>query len=146
MSQEPVTVSIVGIGFRPFAASERHAKAILKSDKLKLLTCYTRSQEKRERFTKEYHCEQENSKGLIDDKTAKSSLEGALTLCNTNIKILDEDSEMILDAFEMAESNNTAIYDLLYLLVAKKNQSVLLSKDENQVKLAKKLGIAIEEI
>jgi len=83
---------------------------------------------------------------LADDKTARSALACVLELCKNNIHLLPEDDELVSEAFEMADSNNAAIYDLLYLLVAKKTKSVLLSKDRNQIDLAKMLGIRTEAI
>lgn len=83
---------------------------------------------------------------LIDDKTARSALASVLELCKNNIHLLPEDDELVSEAFEMAESNNAAIYDTLYLLVAKKTKSALLSKDRNQIDLAKMLGVRTEAI
>ncbi|MDA4129319.1 MAG: Gfo/Idh/MocA family oxidoreductase [Thaumarchaeota archaeon] len=63
MSQpfDPVGVAIVGIGFGPWSASGRHAKALKQNKKMKLVTCYSRSEEKRKRFSQENGCEANQS-------------------------------------------------------------------------------------
>jgi predicted nucleic acid-binding protein len=85
-------------------------------------------------------------RGTIDDKGAKSASESMLDLCMNNIQVLPEDDALISEAFDVAKSNNVTIYDLLYLLIAKKTKSVLLSKDDNQISLGKKLGISSDNI
>lgn len=86
-------------------------------------------------------------RAIVDEKTARIALTSALDLSRNNIKMIPQDEDLITDAFELSESNNNlAIYDLLYLSLAKKISGTLLSKDEGQIKLARKLGITIEEI
>ena len=82
-------------------------------------------------------------RGIVDEKTAKLGLANMLDISENNIKMMAQDDELISVAFDMAGSNNLAIYDLLYLSLAKKNNALLLSKDENQTKLAMSLGIGV---
>jgi len=85
-------------------------------------------------------------RGIVDAETAKLGFANMLDISGNNIKLMAEDDELISDAFEIAGTNNLAIYDLMYLSLAKKINAVLLSKDENQTKLAKKLGIGVEDV
>lgn len=86
-------------------------------------------------------------RAIVDEKTARIALTSVLDLLRNSIEMIPQDEDLITDAFELSESNNNlAIYDLLYLSLAKKISGTLLSKDEGQIKLAGKLGITIEEI
>ena len=85
-------------------------------------------------------------RGTLDEKAAKLALASALEISGINVKMMPQDDELISDAFELSSSNSLAIYDLLYLSLAKKTSGVLLSKDESQVRLARKLGIEVEKI
>jgi len=82
----------------------------------------------------------------IDEKIAKLSLGSMLEISLTNIKMIPQDDELTSDAFELGSQNNLALYDLLYLSLAMRINGTLLSKDESQIKLAKKLGIKVEDI
>ena len=60
-SFHPVRTAIVGVGFQPSSASMKHSKAMKQNSKLDLVTCFTRSEEKRKRFSKENDCDSEES-------------------------------------------------------------------------------------
>ena len=77
MSQsfDPVRVAIIGIGFGPWSASGRHAKALEQNKKMKLVTCYSRSEEKRHRFSKEHGCESDQSYQAV---LARSDVEAVI--------------------------------------------------------------------
>lgn len=83
-------------------------------------------------------------RGIVNNEKAKAGLESMLELCNNNIELVPESDEMINDAFEISQSNNIAIYDSLYLSIARKTGSKLLSKDEIQNEVAKKLRIEVD--
>jgi predicted nucleic acid-binding protein len=85
-------------------------------------------------------------RGIVDDDEARASLASMLELCNNNINLLSESDEMIHEAFEISQSNNVAIYDSLYISIAKKTKSTLLSKDERQKDVARKLRIGVEPV
>jgi predicted nucleic acid-binding protein len=85
-------------------------------------------------------------RATIDEKDAKLALAGMLELSRNNVKMIPQDDGLISDAFGSSESNSLAIYDLLYLSLAKKMGGMLLSKDESQIRLARKLGIMVENI
>ena len=85
-------------------------------------------------------------RGVTGDGAAELALSSMLELSMNNIRMLPQDDELISDAFEMSETVPLAIYDLLYLSLAKKMGASLLSKDEGQIKAAKKLGITTEDI
>ncbi len=85
-------------------------------------------------------------RGVTGDGAAELALSSMLELSMNNIRMLPQDDELISNAFEMSETVPLAIYDLLYLSLAKKMGASLLSKDEGQIKAAKKLGITTEDI
>jgi predicted nucleic acid-binding protein len=85
-------------------------------------------------------------RAAIDEKAAKLALASVLGISGINVKMMPQEDELISDAFELSSSNSLAIYDLLYLSLAKKTGGVLLSKDASQVRLARKLGIEVENI
>ena len=60
-SFQNVRTAIVGVGFQPSSASMKHSKAMKQNSKLELVTCYTRSEEKRNRFSRENNCESDES-------------------------------------------------------------------------------------
>ena len=84
-------------------------------------------------------------RGLTDKDMAVRAFEVMLDFARNNIRLTPQ-LEIISDAFEMAESHSIAIYDALYLSVAKKLKSSLVSLDSKQIDLAGKLGIEVEEI
>ncbi len=70
-------------------------------------------------------------RAIVDEKTARIALTSALDLSRNSIKMIPQDEDLVTDAFELSEStNNLAIYDLLYLSLAKKISGTLLSRDE----------------
>jgi predicted nucleic acid-binding protein len=68
-----------------------------------------------------------------------------LDLAKNNIKLIPQ-QEIISDAFEISESQEIAIYDALYLSLAKKMKASFLSLDSAQIGSARKLGIKVEKI
>jgi predicted nucleic acid-binding protein len=85
-------------------------------------------------------------RGVTKDDAAELALSSLLELSTNNIRMISQDDELINDAFEMSENMAIAIYDLLYLSLAKRTGASLLSKDDGQIKAAKRLGITIENI
>jgi predicted nucleic acid-binding protein len=85
-------------------------------------------------------------RGVTKDDAAKLALLSMLELSRDNIKLIPQDDELISDAFEMSESATLAIYDLLYVSLAKRMNASLVSKDEAQMKAARSLGIKTEEV
>src|SRR5215204_2206458 len=64
MQFEPVRVACVGIGWW----SDVLADAIQRSNKLKIVSCYTRSEEKRRTFAAKYHCrEASDYRAILND-------------------------------------------------------------------------------
>lgn len=60
--------------------------------------------------------------------------------------MVPQDDRLISDAFEMGESVDLAIHDLLCLPLAKSMTASLNSKDEAQTKAARRLGIAVVDV
>src|SRR5215213_3586759 len=75
MALEPVRVACVGIGWW----SDVLADAIQRSNKLKIVSCYTRSEEKRRAFAAKYGCREAAASGkhvFLDKPIANSVSEG----------------------------------------------------------------------
>ena len=85
-------------------------------------------------------------RGLVQESQATLALSSMLEISRDNIKMVPQDDGLISDAFEIGQSANLAIYDLLYLSLARRVGASLLSKDQAQIRAARKLGIEIEEI
>ncbi|NWF92408.1 MAG: Gfo/Idh/MocA family oxidoreductase [Syntrophaceae bacterium] len=69
--QEKVGVALVGIG----SWSGVIANAVARSKKVRMVTCYTRTPEKRQAFSKKYGCDQEKS---FEDLLKRDDVEGIL--------------------------------------------------------------------
>jgi predicted nucleic acid-binding protein len=85
-------------------------------------------------------------RGVTKDDAVELALSSMFELSRDNIKLIPQDDELISNAFEMSESTQLAIYDLLYVSLAKRMSASLLSKDEAQRKAARSLGIKTENI
>jgi predicted nucleic acid-binding protein len=85
-------------------------------------------------------------RGITKETVARAALSSMLELTTNNIKMMPQDDELISDAFEMGKDTTMAIYDLLYLSLARKMSAPLLSKDESQIRAARRLGITTENI
>ena len=84
-------------------------------------------------------------RGLTDKETARRAFEVMLDLVQNNVRLTPQ-QEIILDSFGISEPHNIAIYDALYLSLAKKLKSTLVSLDSKQIDLATKLGIRAAQI
>jgi predicted nucleic acid-binding protein len=85
-------------------------------------------------------------RGVTKDEGVKLALASMLELSRNNVKLIPQDDGLISDAFEMSQSTRLAIYDSLYLSLAKRMSASLLSKDEGQVNAARSLGIKTVDI
>ncbi len=85
-------------------------------------------------------------RGVTKESAVKLALSSMLELSKDNITMIPQDDELISSAFEMSESTTMAIYDSLYLSLAKRMSASLLSKDQGQVNEARSLGIKTEDI
>ena len=70
-TKDKVGVALIGIG----AWSSAIANAVQRSEKVKMVTCYTRTSEKREAFSKKYGCDQEKS---FEDVLKRNDTDGVL--------------------------------------------------------------------
>ena len=69
MAFEPVRVACIGMGWW----SDVLADAIKRSDKLKIVACYSRSPEKRQAFAEKYGCRAaERYEAVLDDRTVEA--------------------------------------------------------------------------
>jgi predicted nucleic acid-binding protein len=84
-------------------------------------------------------------RGLTDMQLAMEALGDVIEFSKNNVKMRDE-SELIQDAFGIADKHGLEVYDALYLSLAIKTKSSLATKDVKQVEAARKLGIKIEMI
>jgi predicted nucleic acid-binding protein len=85
-------------------------------------------------------------RGVVQESQATLALSSMLEISRDNIKMVPQDDNLISDAFEIGKSANLAIYDLLYLSLARRVGACLLSRDTRQIRAARELGIEIEEI
>jgi predicted nucleic acid-binding protein len=86
-------------------------------------------------------------RNLVDAKTASDALTSMVQLISSGNIALVPTIALISDAFAVAEeSSNRALYDALYVSLAKRENGPLASKDAKQVALAKKIGIKTEDI
>ena len=85
-------------------------------------------------------------RGMIQESQATTALSSMLEISRNNIKMVPQDDGLISTAYEIGQSTALAIYDLLYLSLALRMGASLLSKDQSQIKVARKLGIEIEEV
>ncbi|MBM3358841.1 MAG: Gfo/Idh/MocA family oxidoreductase [Betaproteobacteria bacterium] len=80
MANEPVRVACVGMGWW----SDVLADAIQRSGKLKILACYTRSEDKRKAFAKKYSCRAAPSyEAMIED----GSIEAVINTTPNNVHV-----------------------------------------------------------
>jgi predicted nucleic acid-binding protein len=86
-----------------------------------------------------------NRRGLVDSENAKKALELALQLARINLKIIPQ-FEKVKEAFDLERETRLTVYDALFISLAKKTGSHLMSVDEDQTKIAAKLGIKIIEL
>ncbi len=71
----------------------------------------------------------------IAEKLAKSIVEGRLP-------IVPQD-DLLQDAFNIALEHGISIYDALFIALAKRRELELVTSDERQAKIAKKMGIPV---
>jgi predicted nucleic acid-binding protein len=86
-----------------------------------------------------------NRRGLVDTETAKKALESALELIEINLRIVPQ-VELIKGAFDLARESKLTVYDALFIFLAKKTDSYLLSVDGDQTKIASKMGVNLIEL
>ncbi len=87
-----------------------------------------------------------NRRGLVDKETAEKALDLASRVARINLKLVPH-SEMIEEVFDFAKKDTKlTIYDALFVFLAKKTGSYLVSLDEGQAKVATKMGIKLLEI
>lgn len=79
----------------------------------------------------------------INEDQAEKALEVLLSFAGTNIKIFEQSDSLIREAYQNARENGLAIYDSLYITLAKQLRGSLLSGDSKQIEAAKKSGVRI---
>ncbi len=67
----------------------------------------------------------------------------ALQLLCEDVLILQSSAEYLDEAFKFSVQEKVPIYDMLYIMLALEEKANLLTSDENQAKLAKKLKIKV---
>ena len=85
-------------------------------------------------------------RGIVQESQASLAFSSMLEISRDNIKMVPQDDNLISDAFEIGQNVNLAIYDSLYLSLARRVGASLLSKDQGQIRAARKLGIEIEDV
>jgi len=79
-------------------------------------------------------------RGLINVEQSRKALKVVLMLADTNVKMYQQ-KELMGDAFRIASENGVTIYDALYLALAKRLGATLLSRDAQQIEVAKRVGV-----
>ncbi|HKW05910.1 MAG TPA: type II toxin-antitoxin system VapC family toxin [Nitrososphaerales archaeon] len=82
----------------------------------------------------------------INEKEARNALEVLLSFVDTNIKILPQDSSLLREAYEQARENGSSIYDSVYIVLAKRLNGSLASRDPKQIEFAKKSGVKVIDV
>ncbi|MHB8565692.1 MAG: type II toxin-antitoxin system VapC family toxin [Nitrososphaerales archaeon] len=85
-------------------------------------------------------------RGIVGSEDASAALRVTLKLLENNFKFMDQNDELILDSYNLADSQKLSVYDAIYVSLAKREDCSLASKDAKQIEVARKLGIRIEEI
>jgi predicted nucleic acid-binding protein len=79
----------------------------------------------------------------ISEESAQKALEVLISFVDTNIKILKQDGSLLSEAYQNARENGWAIYDNIYIMLAKKLGGSLASRDPKQIEVAKKSGVKV---
>lgn len=82
----------------------------------------------------------------IDEEEARNAMEVLVSLYDTNVKVVKQETSLLREAFDEAkkeEKSAIAVYDFIYLVLAKRLHGQLASRDPKQMEIAKKLGIKI---
>ena len=78
---------------------------------------------------------------LLSSSECESVLERALELADR----LESSHNLYLEAFALAERHGHPVYDTLYLVLARRNNALILTRDRRLAKLAGKLEIAVSQ-
>jgi len=70
------------------------------------------------------------------------AIEALRSLIQSNIR-LHPDEDLVQDAFRIAVDHGLAIYDSVFLALAQKLHGSLISRDQRQTEVARKLGIEV---
>ena len=76
---------------------------------------------------------------LLSSRECESALEHALGLADR----LESSQDLYREAFALAERHDHPVYDTLYLVLARRNNALLLTRDRRLAELARKLEIAL---
>lgn len=79
----------------------------------------------------------------ISEEEAQNALDVLLSLYDSNIKVVKQDAGVLREAYREARESGAAIYDIVYLALAKRMRGELVSQDPKQIEIARKLGIKV---
>jgi predicted nucleic acid-binding protein len=79
----------------------------------------------------------------INEEQAAKALDVLLSFIGTNIKIFEQSGSLLHEAYRIAKENGSAIYDSVYVALAKQLGGSLSSRDPKQIEIAKKFGIKV---
>jgi len=79
--------------------------------------------------------------GRISRDQAEVCMEALRTVIGHNVRTVEDQEVLLRESYEFARKHGFAIYDTLYVVLAKKLGAKLLTKDAKQAQLAKREGV-----
>ena len=79
----------------------------------------------------------------INEEQAEKAFEVLLSFIDTNIQIFRQSESLLHQAFQNARENGLAIYDSIYIVLAKQLDGSLSSRDPKQIEIARKSGVKV---
>lgn len=79
----------------------------------------------------------------INEEQAENAFAVLFSFIDANIKIFKQSESLLRDAYQNARENGSAIYDSVYIALAKQLGGSLCSQDLKQIEIAKKSGVRV---
>lgn len=82
---------------------------------------------------------------IITNEQAEKCVKALMELSKSNVKIVDQ-KDVLEEAFNIATKDNLSIYDAVYIALARRLKTTLITFDKKQAESAKKEGINVVEL
>ena len=79
----------------------------------------------------------------INEEQAENAFTVLFSFIDANIKIFKQSESLLREAYQNARENGSAIYDSVYIALAKQLGGSLCSQDLKQIEIAKKSGVKV---